>query len=79
MDWRARNLRHRKGKASFEHCSATSLEGALHVRAQQYVDELRCCLGLEAADQPLTPAAVRVVKLANEIVSFPFTLLLWQD
>jgi hypothetical protein len=51
----------------------------LHVRAQQYVDELRCCLGLEAADQPLTPAAVRVVKLANEIVSFPFTLLLWQD
>ncbi|KAK9915932.1 hypothetical protein WJX75_006126 [Coccomyxa subellipsoidea] len=34
---------------------------------EQYVEELRACLQTEAAHQPLTPAAVRVVKLANEI------------
>ncbi|EIE25859.1 hypothetical protein COCSUDRAFT_40110 [Coccomyxa subellipsoidea C-169] len=34
---------------------------------EQYVEELRSCLQVEAAHQPLTPAAVRVVKLANEI------------
>ena len=49
----------------------SGLRRALHACSQQYVDELRSCLGLEAADQPLTPAAVRVVKLANEIVRAP--------
>ncbi|BDA44082.1 hypothetical protein COCOBI_05-2660 [Coccomyxa sp. Obi] len=34
---------------------------------EQYVEELRKCLQMEAAHQPLTPAALRVVKLANEI------------
>ncbi len=42
---------------------------------QQYVEELRNCLQMEAAHQPLTPAALRVVKLANEIVRFPRTSL----
>lgn len=39
---------------------------------QQYVEELRNCLQMEAAHQPLTPAALRVVKLANEIVRTRF-------
>lgn len=40
----------------------------MFLSVQQYVEELRACLQTEAAHQPLTPAAVRVVKLANEIV-----------
>ncbi len=44
------------------------------VDLQQYVEELKSCLQMDAADQPLTPAAVRVVKLANEIVRPPFLI-----
>ncbi len=45
-------------------------------RLQQYVEELRNCLQMEVAHQPLTPAALRVVKLANEIVRFLHLLFL---
>jgi hypothetical protein len=41
---------------------------------QQYVEELRSCLAAEGADEALTPAALHVVKLANEIVRTPHLL-----
>jgi hypothetical protein len=63
-----RTLTSARSVAQCHHSTLLTLEC---VAVQQYVQEMSSCLQMEAVDQPFTPAAARLVKLVNDIVSGP--------